>query len=136
MMDATRKCDKERVMLKKISSDEGSHELMIIHLFSSPDIAKDPRNPYVPLLDFIEIPQNGQNLKLMVMPYLRPFNDPPFRTFGEFVAFFTQICKVGFFQHPHHEPIPIDLSIRVSNSCTSGRLHTGTRGRYKCEINF
>ena len=132
-MDATRRRDNKRVMLKKIYPDEGPNELMITQLFSSPAIAQDPRNHCVPLLDIIEIPQNGQKLTLMVMPFLRPFNDPHFQTFGEFVAFFTQICEVRSFQHSRHEPIPIDLSIRVSNSCTSGTLHTGTRGRYRCE---
>ena len=126
-MDATRRRDGKHIMLKKIYPDEGPHELMITQLFSSPAIARDPRNHCVPLLDIIEIPQNGQKLKLMVMPFLRPFNDPNFQTFGEFVAFFTQICEVRTFKHSRHEPIPIDHSIRASNSCTSGTLHTGTR---------
>ena len=96
-MDATRRRDGKHVMLKKVYPEEGPYELMITQLFSSRDLARDPRNHCVPLLDIIEIPQNGQ--KLMVMPLLRPFNDPRFRTFGEFVAFFTQICEVRSFQH-------------------------------------
>ena len=99
-MDATRRCDGKHIMLKKIYPDEEPHELMITQLFSSPAIVQDPRNHCVPLLDTIEIPQNGQKLKLMVMPFLRPFNDPNFQTFGEFVAFFTQICEVRSFKHP------------------------------------
>jgi hypothetical protein len=91
-MDATRRRDGKHVMLKKIYPDEGPYELMITQLFSSREFARDPRNHCVPLLDIIEIPQTGQ--KLMVMPLLRPFNDPHFQTFGEFVAFFTQICEV------------------------------------------
>jgi hypothetical protein len=129
-MDGTRRLDGKHVMLKKIYPDEGPHELKITQLFSSREHAQNPRNHCVPLLDIVEIPQNGQ--KLMVMPLLRPFNDPHFQTFGEFVAFFTQICEVRSFQHPSpvcHELFLIDLWIRVSNSCTSGILHTGTRGR-------
>ena len=91
-MDATRRRDGKHVMLKKVYSDEGPHELMITQLFSSRGLARDPRNHCVPLLDIIEIPQNGQ--KLMVLPLLRPFNDPHIQTVGEFVAFFTQICEV------------------------------------------
>ena len=105
-MDATCRRDGKHVMLKKIFHDEGLHELIITQLFSSREIARDPRNHCVPLLDIIEIPQNGQ--KLMVMPLLRPFNDPHMQTFGEFVAFFTQICEVRSFQLPRHEPILID----------------------------
>ena len=97
-MDATRQRDGKHVMLKKVYPDEGPHELIITQSFSSRELARDPRNHCVPLLDIIEIPQNGQ--KLMVMPLLRPFNDPHFQTFGEFVAFFTQICEVRCFQHP------------------------------------
>ncbi|KAI9451013.1 hypothetical protein BJY52DRAFT_1419337 [Lactarius psammicola] len=32
--------------------------------------------------------------KIMVFPLLRPFDRPQFQTFGEFVAFFTQMCEV------------------------------------------
>ena len=97
-MDATRRRDGKQVMLKKVLPDEGPHELTITQSFSSRQIARDPCNHCVPLLDILEMPQNGQ--KLLVMPFLRPFNNPSFQTFGEFVAFFTQICEVGFFQHP------------------------------------
>jgi serine/threonine protein kinase len=102
-MDATRRRDGKHVMLKKIYPDEGPHELVITRLFSSRELVRDPRNHCVPLLDIIEIPQNGQ--KLMVMPLLRPFNDPHFQTFGEFVAFFTQICEVRSFHTHRHESI-------------------------------
>jgi len=97
-MDATRRRDGKYIMLKKIYPDEGPHELVVAQLFSSRELVRDPRNHCVPLLDIIEIPQNGH--KLMVMPLLRPFNDPHFQTFGEFVAFFTQICEVRSF-HTH-----------------------------------
>jgi serine/threonine protein kinase len=96
-MDATRRRDGKHVMLKKIYPDEGPYELMITQLFSSREFARDPRNHCVPLLDIIEIPQTGQ--KLMVMPHLRPFNDPHFQTYGEFVAFLTQICEGLQFMH-------------------------------------
>jgi serine/threonine protein kinase len=102
-MDATRRRDGKHVMLKKIYPEEGPHELVITQLFSSRELVRDPRNHCVPLLDIIEIPQNGQ--KLMVMPLLRPFNDPHFQTFGEFVAFFTQICEVRSFHTHRHESI-------------------------------
>ena len=80
-------------MLKRLFPEEGPHELLITRMFSSPDARKNPRNHCVPLLDIIEIPYTGE--KLMVMPFLRPFHNPQFRTYGEFMAFFTQICEVG-----------------------------------------
>jgi len=92
-MDATRRRDGEHIMLKKVLHEEAPYELQIAQLFSSPEVAQNPRNHCVPLLDVIEVPNSGQ--KLMVMPFLRPFNNPRFQTFGEFVAFFTQTCEVS-----------------------------------------
>ena len=92
-MDATRQRDGKHVMLKKVLPEEGPYELQITQFFSSPEVARDPRNHCVPLLDVIEIPNAGQ--KVMVMPFLCPFNNPRFQTFGEFMAFFTQICEVS-----------------------------------------
>jgi hypothetical protein len=92
-MDATRIRNNKQVMLKKVLPEEGPHELYITQLFSSPGLRDDPSNHCVPLLDLIELPQGSG--KLMVMPFLRPFNDPRFQTYGEFVAFFMQICEVG-----------------------------------------
>ena len=89
-MDATRVRDNLQVMLKVA---EGPHELLINKFFSSPELAKMPDNHCAPLLDVIEI-QRPQPQKLMVFPFLRPFNRPKIQTFGEFVAFFIQICQV------------------------------------------
>jgi len=93
-MDATRPRDGKQVMLKKILPAEGPHELTITQFFSSPELVRDPRNHCVPLLGVIEIPATGQ--KLMILPFLRPFNNPHFQTFGEFVAFFAQVCEVRY----------------------------------------
>ncbi len=91
-MDATRIHDGKRVMLKKVLPEEGPHELQISRMFSSREVGTNPRNHCVPLLDVIKLPNSGQ--QLMVMPFLRPFDNPHFQTFGEFVAFFTQVCEV------------------------------------------
>jgi hypothetical protein len=92
-MDATRIRNNKQVMLKKVLPEEGPHELYITQLFSSPGLRDDPSNHFIPLLDLIGWSQGGG--KLMVMPFLRPFNDLHFQTYGEFVAFFKQICEVG-----------------------------------------
>jgi hypothetical protein len=92
-MDAIRRRDGKRVMFKRLFADEAPDERFITRMFSFPECARNPRNHCVPLLDVIEIPNTGE--KLMVMPFLRPFNNPHFQTYGEFMAFFTQICEVG-----------------------------------------
>ncbi|KAI0245155.1 hypothetical protein BJV78DRAFT_1140876, partial [Lactifluus subvellereus] len=97
-MDATRQQDGKHVMLKKVPIGEGQQELKIARLVSSPGLSREPHNHCVPLLETLELP-NVPDQKLMVMPYLRPFNKPRFQTFGEFVAFFTQICNGIRFMH-------------------------------------
>jgi hypothetical protein len=92
-MRAIRGRDGKHVMLKVVLTQERPHEQSIMKLFSSPEVAQDHRNHCVPLLDVIELPETNQ--ELMVMPFLRPFNDPRLRTFGEFVEFFSQTCEVS-----------------------------------------
>jgi hypothetical protein len=91
-MDATRSHDGKRIMLKKVLPEEGPHELQIRRFFSSREVGTNSRNHCVPLLDVIKLPNSSQ--QLMVTSFLRPFNNPRFQTFGEFVAFFNQLCEV------------------------------------------
>ena len=91
-MDATRMSDSKPVMLKLLMPSEGPHELRINQLVSSEPLLSDPRNHCAPLLDVIELPNEPQ---IMVHARLRPFNDPPMQTFGEFVSFFCQLCEVS-----------------------------------------
>lgn len=94
-MDATRVRDNLQVLLKVIFPAEGHHELMINNIFSSPELATMPDNHCTPLLDVIELQvPRPEPQKLLVFALLRPFDQPQFQTFGEFVAFFTQICQV------------------------------------------
>jgi len=95
-MDAVRIEDGRQVTLKKVLPDEGPYELSITEFFSSPGLKEDPRNHCVPLLELIDLsPDKPDGEKLIVMPFLRPFNNPRFQTYGEFVAFFMQISEVG-----------------------------------------
>ncbi|KAH9045928.1 kinase-like domain-containing protein [Lactarius deliciosus] len=98
-MDATRISDGKQVMLKKVLPEEGPHELSITRYFSSPELRDDSRNHCVQLLDVIDTADTKLDKRLMVMPFLRPFNDPHLQTFGEFVAFFMQICEGLQFMH-------------------------------------
>ncbi|KAH9954057.1 kinase-like domain-containing protein [Russula dissimulans] len=101
VMDAVRTRDNLPVMLKRVFTNEGPHELSITQRFSSPELARDPRNHCVLLLDVIELPMESSagSHKVMVFPLLRPFNSPRFQTFGELIAFFTQICEGLQFMH-------------------------------------
>ncbi len=92
VMDATRISDGRPVMLKRLLPIEGPYELQINQLFSSEPLVSDPRNHCARLLDVIELPNEHQ---IMVHPQLRPFNNPSMQTYGEFVAFFSQLCEVS-----------------------------------------
>lgn len=92
-MDATRIRDGHLVMLKKVLPEERPHELRINQLFSSPEYSRNCENHCAPLLEVIELPGHLGAQKLMVFPLLRPFNRPRIQTFGEFAAFFFQICE-------------------------------------------
>ena len=109
-MDAVRLQDDVPVMLKKVLPEEEPHELTITPKFSSPEFAEDPRNHCIPLLAVVELETPGSP-KLMVFPLLRPFNRLRFQTFGEFVAFFSQICQVTKI---HASYIP---TMAVLNNC-------------------
>ena len=90
-MDATRISDGRYVMLKMLPEDEGPWELQLNRLFTSEPLASNPRNHCAPLLDVIQLPNDPP---IMVHSQLRLYNDPPFHTYGEFVAFFGQLCEV------------------------------------------
>ncbi len=90
-MDATRISDGRPVMMKRLLEEEGPYELQINRLFSTVPLSSDPRNRCAQLLDVIELPNEPP---IMVHSFLRPYHDPPIRTFGEFVTFFAQICEV------------------------------------------
>jgi len=98
-MDATRISDGKQVMLKQLLYEEGPYELQINKLFSAEPLFTNPRNHCVQLLDVIELPNNPP---IMVHSYLRPFYDPRFQTYGEFVTFFAQICEGVQFMHENH----------------------------------
>jgi hypothetical protein len=109
-------------MLKMLPREEGPYELEINKLFSTEPLSSNPRNHCAHLLDVIELPNDSP---IMVHPLLRPFYNPHFQTYGEFVTFFAQICKVGLlgfstysFSHP-------TTSYRAFNSCTRITSLTG-----------
>lgn len=68
-------------------------ELDIMRSLSSEPLASDPRNNCNPLLDVLPLP-DPQDGVVVVTLMLRPFDNRRFETFGEAVAFFSQIFVV------------------------------------------
>ena len=64
-------------------------------MFSHDNLRNDPRNHCVPVLD--AFPDEGDNaVTYLVMPLLRPFDDPPFDFVHDIVDFTDQILEVRF----------------------------------------
>ncbi|KAI0765741.1 hypothetical protein BD413DRAFT_637951 [Trametes elegans] len=58
-------------------------------------------NHFVKIHEILPDPLNPERA-LMVMPYLRPCNDPPFGTIGDVIEFVDQTLEVGLPPSSHH----------------------------------
>jgi hypothetical protein len=81
------------VALKKVSKSTNPQEIEMTRLLSSEPFTSDPRNHCVPFYDVLTVPDDP-DLSIMVIPHLRSFWRPRFRTIGEGVEFFRQIIEV------------------------------------------
>ena len=93
VIDAKRIVDGKRVLIKVVHRH--TTEASIATFLSSPDLAKDPRNHCVPILDVIR-DESRPGLEFLVMPLLRPFNKPPFFSVDEMLDFMKQALQVRF----------------------------------------
>ena len=89
VIDARRRDDGELVAIKSCTND--SQEIVIAQYVTS---LQDPRNHCVQMLDVFPDPMDS-DVTLMVMPFLRPCNDPAFETIGEMTDFIDQTIEVG-----------------------------------------
>ncbi|KAI0044703.1 hypothetical protein FA95DRAFT_1522522 [Auriscalpium vulgare] len=120
IMDAVRQLDGVYVVFKKVPMGPGVDEVEVNRLLSSPALASDPANHSAPLLDVLEVPDEpGQ--QLIVMPQLRPYNNPEFESIGEAIAFFHQIFEGLQFMHQHHI---------AHRDCTNGNIALDPSGMY------
>lgn len=96
LFDGQRVSDGAYVYMKRMSPTESkgfADELQIHQYLLSGDLKADPRNHTVPILDVLSIPGDEGEV-VLVIPMLRQFYDPRFQTFGEAIAFFTQVFEV------------------------------------------
>ncbi|KAI0077840.1 hypothetical protein K474DRAFT_1595284 [Panus rudis PR-1116 ss-1] len=96
VIDATSRKDGSRISIKKVNAS--SQEAEIGLYLSRAEIQQDPRNHCVPILDVLPDPLDMAQ-KLIVMPYLRPFDDPEFVVIGEVVDFVRQTLEGLAFMH-------------------------------------
>ncbi|KAI0819187.1 kinase-like domain-containing protein [Trametes gibbosa] len=95
VIDAIRKSDNCLVAIKSFLK-QGT-ELSIAQFLSS---LQDPRNHCVPVYDILPDPYDSR-IALMVMPFLRPCNNPEFSTIGDVVEFVDQTIEGLVFMHSH-----------------------------------
>ncbi|KAH9926080.1 kinase-like domain-containing protein [Amylocystis lapponica] len=96
IIDAICKKDGTAVSIKAVARD--GDEVRIARYLSSSDILPHPMNHCVPIVDVLDDPFDDK-MSLMVMPYLRSFDDPDFSAFGEVVDFVSQTLEGLCFLH-------------------------------------
>lgn len=86
------------VVLKQIRQSHHPYEVEISMYFSSDALKSVPRNHCVPVYKVLDV-QDNPDLKLLVMPLLRAFNDPHMDTIREAMEFFRQTFEVSSHYH-------------------------------------
>ncbi len=126
-MDA--KCaDGSTVILKRVRISEHPMEVEITQYLSS---IADKKNHSPQLKDVLIVPDDDE-LRILVFPLLRRFDDPEFDTIGEAVDFFRQLFEVWKPSSILKSVEKLVMFLRVHNSFTISTLHIGmfTSARY------
>ena len=93
VIDATKQ-DRTVVAIKWIRNR--SFEVEIAKYLSSDELRRDTQNHCVPIIDTFVVPNPAYpDAHFLVMPLLRPFDDPEFGALEEVVDFVDQILAVG-----------------------------------------
>lgn len=86
--------DDKYVILKLVKKQAADiDEALILQYFSEEPQSSDPRNHCIALLDALKIP-NDHLHAIVVLPVLRPYDNPEFDTIGEGLDFLRQVMQV------------------------------------------
>ncbi|KAI9063417.1 kinase-like protein [Trametes sanguinea] len=99
VMDATRVSDETLVYMKSIRTD--SEELRILSYLSSDELRRDPRNHCVPLLDVFQDSTTDPDRSIIVMPFMRYIDEPPFGLVDDVLEMLDQVLEGLVFIHDH-----------------------------------
>lgn len=89
VLDAVRLSDGMRIVLRVAST--WSDEVPILRRLNR--LSNDSRNHAVPVLDAIPLPDNDEQV-IIVLPLLRDYYDPPFSQLDQVVQALTQFFEV------------------------------------------
>ncbi|KAI0040981.1 hypothetical protein FA95DRAFT_1502042 [Auriscalpium vulgare] len=96
LIDATRLSDGKMVYIKRVQT--GDLESRIAIKLSSDALRSDPRNHSVPILDTF-VDSDDSHISYIVMPFLKPLDQPEFEYIGELLDFGEQILEGLSFLH-------------------------------------
>lgn len=92
-MDATRSSDGKVVIMKILWRPTNENELDFSIMLGTEPLPSDPANHSNYFLELLEVP-GFVGMFLMVMPFMRLYNDPRILTVGEGVDFIQQLIEV------------------------------------------
>jgi len=101
ILDATRMSDGTVVTLKKIDNSVHQYEVEIAQMFRQEPAKSDPRNHCVQIIEVLQDPKE-EGASIIVMPFLKTYDEPRFQTVGEAVEFFRQTLEGLQFMHQNH----------------------------------
>jgi hypothetical protein len=90
---ATRTSDGSLVVLKRIQPSIHPHEIEVGKFLASEPLRRQRENHCVEMLDVLQVPGEDDET-ILVLPLLRPFDNPPFETIGEIIDFTLQVFEV------------------------------------------
>ncbi|KAF6743542.1 hypothetical protein DFP72DRAFT_827633 [Ephemerocybe angulata] len=87
------------VVLKPINIQKSPGEVRVLNMLSKEPLKSQRENHTVPILAVLCPPDDELNTRILVMPLLRRFNDPPFETMGEALHFIDSFLTGLDFMH-------------------------------------
>jgi serine/threonine protein kinase len=118
VLDAKRLSDGSTVMIKRLAKDQYKNEVEISKFFSGEALRDHPDNHCVPILDVIE-ESEASKWVFLVMPVLRPYDNPPFETLNNVVDFMRQVLRGIRFMHSHNVAHLDGVGLNIMMDATS-----------------
>lgn len=93
-MDVKRISDGAQLVAKMLRIASSGEEIKIAQMLSEPERRQDAHNHAVPIVDYF-LDDTDPEIAFLVMPLLRPFDDPPFASVDEVLDCIRQLLEVG-----------------------------------------